>query len=73
MNRRAAAKLIDVLTEKHPDAEVNVTPEPDGAVVIIRGSGNGCGASAPHSGTDAKFSMGDNGTLMRFLKNGHLR
>jgi hypothetical protein len=61
-----------VLSATHPDAEVDVTPEPDGAMVIISGSGNGCGVSGPHGGTDVKFRMADDGPLMRSLVNGRL-
>lgn len=70
MNRRKAAELEGILSEMHPDANVDVTPESDGAVVVISGSENGCGASGPHSGTDAKFRMSSGGTLMQFLVNG---
>jgi hypothetical protein len=72
MNRRNAAALQGALSEMHPDAEVDVTPERDGATVIISGSENGCGASGPHRGSNARFRMSDDGTLMRFLKNGRL-
>jgi hypothetical protein len=72
VNRRRAAKLRGVLSVSHPGAEVDVTPEPDGAQVIISGSGNGCGATQPHMGTGAKFLMRDDGSLMRFLLNGHV-
>jgi hypothetical protein len=58
-----------MVSEMRPDAEtVDVVPQPDGVMVVIAGSKRGCGASGPHSGTDVRFVMSDDGPLMRFLR-----
>jgi hypothetical protein len=72
MNRRTVVELRGVLSEQNPDAEVVVTPQQDGAKVVISGSEMGCGASGPHRGTDVRFCLSDDGPLIRFLLNGHL-
>jgi hypothetical protein len=38
MNRRNAAALQGALSEMHPDAEVDVTPERDGTSARYRGN-----------------------------------
>ena len=72
MNRRRVKELHGLLSERHPDAEVAVIPQQDGAKVVISGPDVGCGVSGPHSGTDVRICMSDDGPLMRFLLNGHL-
>ena len=64
--------LHGILSLRNPDAEIAVVPQQDGAKVVISGSGLGCGVSGPHSGTDVRICMSDDGPLMRFLVNGHL-
>ncbi len=72
MNRRRAAELQGAVRAANFGADVGVTPEPDGAVVVISGSRNGCGAQGPHTGTCAKFCMSDDGPPVWLLMNGHL-
>jgi hypothetical protein len=72
MNRREVVELRKHLSEQNPDAEVAVIPQQDGAKVVISGPAVSGGVSGPHSGTDVKICMSDDGPLMRFLLTGHL-
>jgi hypothetical protein len=71
VNRQQASQVQAVIAEMRPDAKVDVSRQPDGATVTINGSEPGSSASGPHSPTDVRLSMSDDGPLMRFLFSGY--
>ena len=68
MDELEATWLRNLLCERYPDAYIGVTPEDDGARIVIRSSVPSAGATSSGSVTQVDISVADaDSPVLRYL------